>query len=76
MYLAIVSVIVGQGLLLGNLVLFAYAALVWLVSHMFVLIYEEPTLRKTFGADYEAFSTNVPRWLPRFRPWSKETKNE
>jgi protein-S-isoprenylcysteine O-methyltransferase Ste14 len=75
MYLAIVSAIVGQGLLLGNLILFGYAALIWLVSHWFVLIYEEPTLRKTFGAEYEAFRTKVPRWLPRFCPWHDQTKN-
>jgi protein-S-isoprenylcysteine O-methyltransferase Ste14 len=74
MYLAIVSAIVGQGLLLGNLILFGYAALIWLVSHWFVLIYEEPTLRKTFGAEYEAFRTKVPRWLPRFCPWHDQTK--
>lgn len=37
--------------------------------HLFVLFYEEPTLRKKFGADYEAYCRNVRRWLPRLRPW-------
>jgi protein-S-isoprenylcysteine O-methyltransferase Ste14 len=36
---------------------------------LFVLLYEEPTLRKTFGADYENYCANVPRWLPRLHAW-------
>jgi protein-S-isoprenylcysteine O-methyltransferase Ste14 len=36
---------------------------------VFVLLYEEPVLRKKFGADYEEYCRNVPRWLPRLHPW-------
>jgi len=36
---------------------------------LFVLVYEEPTLRRTFGAEYVAFRANLPRWIPRVRPW-------
>ena len=38
---------------------------------VFVMAYEEPTLRRMFGADYEAYCRNVPRWIPRLRPWEK-----
>lgn len=38
---------------------------------MFVLLYEEPTLRRMFGADYEEYCKNVPRWLPRMHAWEK-----
>jgi protein-S-isoprenylcysteine O-methyltransferase Ste14 len=69
-YLAAVSVILGQGVILGNVSLLAYGAIVWLSCHLFVLAYEEPTLQKTFGAEYNAFRANVPRWVPRLRPWS------
>ena len=69
MYLAVVSAIAGQGLLLGDLRVVAYATLLWAVFHLFVLGYEEPTLRRTFGAEYEAFKASVPRWIPRLRPW-------
>jgi protein-S-isoprenylcysteine O-methyltransferase Ste14 len=34
-----------------------------------VLVYEEPTLRRTFGAEFEDFCANVPRWIPRPWPW-------
>ncbi len=72
MYVAVVSVIVGQGFLLGNLRLLVYGAIIWLGFHVFVLAYEEPKLRATFGAEYEAFCVHVPRWLPRLRPWRGE----
>ena len=37
----------------------------------FVRVFEEPMLRGKFGADYEQYCRNVPRWLPRLRPWVK-----
>ncbi len=72
MYVGVVSVIAGQGLLLGNPRVLGYGALVWLAFSLFVIGYEEPTLRRTFGAEYERFCTNVPRWIPRLRPWRSE----
>jgi protein-S-isoprenylcysteine O-methyltransferase Ste14 len=69
MYVAVLSIVCGQGLLLGNARILAYAAIVWVAFHVFVVGYEEPTLRRTFGAEYMAFCANVPRWLPRLRPW-------
>jgi len=69
MYVAVVSVIFGQGLLMGNFRILAYGGLVWLVFHLFVLVYEEPTLRATYGPEYEQFCAAVPRWLPRLDPW-------
>jgi protein-S-isoprenylcysteine O-methyltransferase Ste14 len=44
--------------------LLAYAAAFLLVCHIFVRSYEEPTLRRTFGADYEAYCRRVRRWWP------------
>lgn len=69
MYVAVVSAIVGQGLLLGDLRVAIYGLLLWAVFHLFVVGYEEPTLRRTFGAEYDGFAANVPRWIPRIRPW-------
>jgi protein-S-isoprenylcysteine O-methyltransferase Ste14 len=72
MYLAVAATIIGQGLYLGNLELLGYGALVGLAFHLFVLGYEEPTLRTRFGAEYGAFCANVHRWLPRLRPWHSD----
>lgn len=68
-YAAGLSMILGQGLIFGNLRLLEYGALFWLGTHAFVVAYEEPKLRATFGAEYEDFCAHVPRWLPRLRPW-------
>ena len=69
MYVVVVAIIVGQGLLLRNTRVLEYGALVWLGFHLFVVAYEEPTLRVSFGTEYEAFCTGVPRWIPRSSPW-------
>ena len=69
MYIAVLGVIVGEALLLGNVRLLEYAGLVWLLFHGFVRMYEEPTLRRRFGSSYEVYCTNVPRWFPRVSPW-------
>ena len=69
MYVAVTAVIFGQALLLGSTPLLIYGAILWLSFHLFVLAYEEPTLVDTFGAEYERFRANVPRWIPRLTPW-------
>jgi len=69
MYLAVGAVIVGQALVLGRPVLLAYAALFGVAVWAFVRWYEEPTLRRRFGADYEAYRRAVPGWWPRRTPW-------
>ena len=69
MYVAVVAAIVGQALLFGQLGLLIYAAAVWLLVAAFVHLYEEPTLTRRFGADYEAYRRAVPAWWPRLRPW-------
>jgi protein-S-isoprenylcysteine O-methyltransferase Ste14 len=74
MYVAITALILGQALLLGDARLLLLAAATWLVFHLFVLLYEEPRLRKRFGADYAAYCAAVPRWVPRFRPWQRQGK--
>lgn len=66
MYIAVVAAILGQGLLFGNIRVLEYGGIVWLLFHLFVLAYEEPKLRSTYGAEYDSFCAQVPRWIPRF----------
>ncbi len=65
MYVAVFIALVGESLVLGSLRVLAWAGVFALVVHAFVVLYEEPTLARTFGADYEAYRRAVPRWLPR-----------
>ena len=68
-YVALLLVVLGQVLFFGSLPLLEYGAIIWLGFHAFVLAYEEPTMRATFGDQYEAFCAHVPRWIPQVRPW-------
>jgi protein-S-isoprenylcysteine O-methyltransferase Ste14 len=67
MYLAVLSCIVGQALWLGSARLLTYAAVVGVCVVLFVLGYEEPTLSRRYGAEYDAYRRTVPGWWPRWR---------
>jgi protein-S-isoprenylcysteine O-methyltransferase Ste14/ketosteroid isomerase-like protein len=69
MYLAVTAFIVGQALALGQPALLLYAAAVGAAMAAFAHGYEEPTLRRQFGAQYEAYRRAVPAWWPRRHPW-------
>jgi len=66
MYLAVDAVIVGQGLLLNQPVLYVYAAVAALTMVAFVRLHEEPALARRYGSDYERYRHTVPGWVPRF----------
>ena len=65
LYLAIVLAITGQALLISRPVLLAYAAVMLAAFVAFVRWFEEPTLARRFGAEYEAYRRLVPGWWPR-----------
>jgi len=69
MYVAALTVLAGETLLFADLRLLALAAVFWLAAHLFVVLYEEPTLGKKFGAEYDTYRANVPRWVPRVKGW-------
>ncbi|RWN64437.1 MAG: isoprenylcysteine carboxylmethyltransferase family protein [Mesorhizobium sp.] len=68
-YLSVLSIILGQALLFSSWTLIAYAAIAAIAMVSFVKLYEEPTLARRYGADYEAYRHAVPGWLPRLTPW-------
>jgi protein-S-isoprenylcysteine O-methyltransferase Ste14 len=63
-YVAVVSLVVGQGLFFASTSVLIYAVCLWLAFHLFVVLYEEPNLRRRFGAEYEEYRRRVPRWIP------------
>lgn len=67
MYVSITLILIGHFLWLGFWSLLAYAALAFIATHLFVTLYEEPTLKKKFGAAYEDYLKRVPRWIPEFK---------
>ena len=72
MYLAVEATVVGQALLLGRPVLLVYAAILAPAFGAFVHAYEEPTLARRYGSEYEAYRSAVPGWIPRLRPWDPD----
>jgi len=65
MYVGVALMIAGQALWTGSPVTLGWAVLVTAGFHVFVVAYEEPHLRRTFGARYATYCGRVPRWLPR-----------
>lgn len=64
-YVATLTIIIGHFFWFKAIGLLAYAVVVFLICHLFVLFYEEPTLRKKFGVAYEHYCQSVPRWIPK-----------
>ncbi len=71
-YVAVLALLLGQALVLARTEVFVYAGAVAVGFHAFVVLYEEPALRRTFGTEFEAYSRRVPRWIPH-GPWSRRS---
>ena len=67
MYIGVAIAIVGEAIIFHSLHVAIYAALMMLIAHVFVVLYEEPTLQRQFGESYEEYRRQVPRWVPRLR---------
>jgi protein-S-isoprenylcysteine O-methyltransferase Ste14 len=67
MFISILLLLVGESVLFWSARLLEYAAAVGIFFHLFVLLQEEPTLRRKMGAAYERYTQDVPRWIPRLR---------
>ena len=65
MYLSVTMIVLGEALLTGSRALLAYWAVWFLAVNLFVIGYEEPTLRRRFGTTYERYRATVGRWVPR-----------
>jgi protein-S-isoprenylcysteine O-methyltransferase Ste14 len=65
-YVGVVLLFLGHFLWFGYWSLLLYTVLSFIGVHLFVIFYEEPKLKATFGALYEKYLDTVPRWIPRF----------
>ena len=66
MYVSGVVVLLGWVLWSPSLALIVAPLLFFVAAYLFVMFYEEPTLRRKFGVAYEEYLQSVPRWIPRF----------
>jgi protein-S-isoprenylcysteine O-methyltransferase Ste14 len=67
-YLAALTVILGEAWLFHSTALLLYGAAMAAFFHIFVIAYEEPALRRRFGAPYRQYLQTTPRWLPHRPP--------
>jgi protein-S-isoprenylcysteine O-methyltransferase Ste14 len=73
MYIAVVAMIFGQAVILGSRAILLFAIFLAIGFHWFVMLYEEPVLRRRYGEQYLAYRRQVPRWIPRTTPADVET---
>jgi protein-S-isoprenylcysteine O-methyltransferase Ste14 len=71
MYIGVFGVLLGEIVTFRSVVLLEYAAFFCVAVQLFVIFYEEPTLRRQFGDSYEEYRRSIPRWIPRFRKQDK-----
>lgn len=64
-YVGVLCVFLGEAWLFESPALLLYAVVAFLLLHLFVVLYEEPSLERKFGESYRCYLTAVPRWLPR-----------
>ncbi len=67
MYVGIILLIFGEGILFESSILFIYTIILWLIFHLWVVYYKESTLKKKFGIEYENYYKAVPRWIPKIK---------
>jgi protein-S-isoprenylcysteine O-methyltransferase Ste14 len=63
MYVGVLTVIFAQAIYYGSRAITVYGCVVFAMVYLFVYLYEEPTLRKLFGSQYEEYCRTVPRWF-------------
>lgn len=68
MYLSVTAILLGESLMTHSLALLGYSAAWFAAANLFVIGYEEPTLRRQFGRSYDEYAASAGRWLPRLGP--------
>jgi protein-S-isoprenylcysteine O-methyltransferase Ste14 len=69
MYVGVAAAIAGQALMFGSSEVALWLVVFVAAVNAFVVRYEEPTLRRTYGSSYDSYAAAVRRWVPRLRPW-------
>lgn len=66
---AVATLLVGEAVFFGSAWILAWAGSFIAINHAYFLLAEEPGLERRFGEEYRIYKRNVPRWLPRRKPW-------
>jgi len=66
----VLMTLLGESIVFGSLGIFICFLLFFIINHIYFIYSEEPGLARRFGDEYLSYKRNVPRWIPRLRPWA------
>jgi protein-S-isoprenylcysteine O-methyltransferase Ste14 len=66
----VLMTLLGESIAFGSIGIFIWFLLFFMINHVYFIYSEEPALAKRFGEEYLIYKKNVPRWIPRLRPWT------
>lgn len=69
MILGVFTVLLGESILFTSLRIAVWTILFFIINTVYFILSEEPGLEKRFGKEYSEYKRNVPRWIPRMKPW-------
>ena len=73
MITGVLFILIGETLLFHSTNLLIWAGIFFIINTLYFILKEEPTLYRRFGEDYRIYKENVPRWIPRWRPYHLKT---
>ena len=66
----VLMTLLGESIVFGSLGILICFLLFFIINHIYFIYSEEPGLTKRFGDEYLTYKRNVPRWIPRLKPWA------
>lgn len=74
MIMGVVTVLIGESITIMSLNIIAWAGIFFITNNIYFVLYEEPDLEKKFGDEYREYKKNVPRWIPRSKPFKPNSE--
>jgi protein-S-isoprenylcysteine O-methyltransferase Ste14 len=76
MIVGVLLVLSGEAIAFRSLLILLWFVFFWIMNHIWFVRWEEPDLERRFGDEYRTYKTNVPRWIPRRKPWRPESTQQ
>ena len=70
----VLIVLIGESIAILSLNIFIWAVIFFIINNIYFIIYEEPNLEKRFGDEFKEYKKNVPRWIPRLKPFVPDSE--
>ena len=74
MILGVFTAIIGESVAILSLKILIWAIIFFIINNIYFMIFEEPGMVKRFGDEYKEYKKNVPRWIPRLKPYLPDSK--